>query len=136
MVEVNICENVLYHRVDDVARLEIVVDTRRGLSLNDVLLVVRRLTIELLRYGLVNADRQHQLVGVGTHLHMIEQPGRLGERRLFQLLWGEVVECYGETLVFVVAVIVVVGQIGLLLCRHHALHQFYGRVVLAAVATA
>ena len=90
----------------------------------------------VLGYGLVDADGQHKLVGIVTHLHLVEQPGFGRERRSLQLVGRQVVDGNGESFVFVVAIEVVVAQVGLLLGSHHALHQFHGGVVLAAIAVA
>ena len=52
------------------------------------------------------------------------------------MLWRQVVESQCQLLVFVVTIIVVVAEVGLFLCCHHAPHQFHGRIVLPAIPVA
>ena len=85
-VEVDIGEDILDDGIEDVAGLEEVVDTFRGLSGDDGLLRLGTFAIDTLRDGLVDADGQYQLARVGTWLHLLQQPRVLREGRLFELL--------------------------------------------------
>ena len=134
LVEVNIGEHVLDYRVDDVTRLEQVVDALARLTRDDGLLSVRLPAVHLLRDGLVDADGQNHLARHVAGLHLLHQPGVFLKRSLFQLFRFQVVQRERYLLVFVVLIVVVDAEVGFLLCSHHAPHQFHGRVVLAAVS--
>ena len=133
VVDVNIGEHILQDVVEDVTRLEQVVDAHGVLSLHNAFLGTRVLAVELLRDSLVDGDGQRQLVVVLAHLHLVEQPLALLEDALLQGLGRQVVECQHDLLVVVVLVVVVLLQVGALLGGNHLLHQLNGRVVLAAV---
>ena len=133
VVEVDICEDILQHDVEDIARLYKVVDTCRTLSYDNVLFRLRRLPVYLLRYRLVNADGQYQFSCVLTWLHLIEQPFLLLEELALQFSRFEVVERKRNLLVLVKLVIVVISEVGAFLRLHHPLHQFHSRVVLSRI---
>ena len=134
VVDVHVGKHVLHHRVQDVARLHQVVDTRGVLTLDDGLLVVGLLAVYLLRYGLVDTHRQDHLVVVGTHLHLVDIPFLLFALRVLQRFRLDVVQGQRQLLILVVLVEVVVGQVGEFLGSDHLLHHLHGRIVLAAVS--
>ena len=134
VVDVDIGKHVLHDGVQDIARLEQVVDTLGVDTLDDGLLIVRLLTINLLRDCFIDADRQDELVVIRTGLYLIDEP-------LFLLVLGgvehlglEIVERQRELLVLVVLIIVAVIQIGLFLSGYHLTHHLDGRVVFTTVA--
>ena len=71
VVEVYVSEDLLEHDVQDVARLEKVVDARRLLPLDDLLLRLRILAVDMLLYALVDADGEDEFVGVLAFLHLV-----------------------------------------------------------------
>ena len=92
--------------------------------------------VDFLRYCLVDGDGQNHLARRLVSLYLFYQPRVFLKGILLQLFRLDVVERKGDLLVLVVLVEVVDGKVVLLLGFHHALHQFYGRVVLPAVAFA
>ena len=93
------------------------------------------LAIDLLGDRLVDTDGQDHLLVVVAELHLIEQPRGTREGLVLQTLGCEVVGGQRELLVLIIAIIVVIGQIGLLLGGYHFPHQLDGGVVLPAIAT-
>ena len=89
--------------------------------------------IDFLRNGLIDADGQYHLACGSAGLHVFEYPGMFFEDSRLQLFGLQVVEREGYLFVFVVVIVVVDAEVGLLLGSHHAFHQLYGRVVLTAV---
>ena len=136
VVDVDIGKDVLDDGIQDVARLDKVVDTCRVHALDDGLLVVGLLTVDFLRHSLIDADGEDELVVIGAGLYLIDQPRALAElRRGIELLRLEVVEGKGDLLVLVVLIEVVVGEVGKLLGGHHLLHHLDSGVVLTTIAT-
>ena len=74
IVDVHIGEHLLHHRVENVASLYQVVDTLGVYTFDDGLLIVRFLTIDLLRHGLVDTDGQDKLVVIRTGLDLVDEP--------------------------------------------------------------
>ena len=74
VVDVHIGEHLLHHRVKDVASLYQVVDTLGVYTFDDGLLIVRFLTIDLLRHRLVDTDGQDKLVVIRTGLDLVDEP--------------------------------------------------------------
>ena len=134
VVDVDIGKGLAHHRRQDLSRLEEVVDTARLRTLHDGTLSLRILAPELFGHHLVDGERQCQLVGVLAGLHLFAQPGIALEDTLLECLGLQVVEAEAYLLVTLVTVIVVALQVGLLLIGYHLAHQFYGRVVLTAIA--
>ena len=133
VVEVHVCEDLLHHDVQHIARLEEVVDTRCLLTLDDGLLRLRILAVDMLRHGLFDADGENELVRVLALLHLVQQPRCTGVGLLLQPLRCEVVGGQSQFLIFVVFVVVVVRQVAEFLGCDNLLHQFHGGVVLTAV---
>ena len=136
VVDVDIGKYLVHKGRQDVACLNEVVHTRGVHALDNRLLVVRVLSVDFLRDSLVYRDGENEFVVVGTTLNLVNEPLFLLELRRVQQLWGYFVECQRQFLVLVVLVEVMVVKVGLLLVLHDLLHQFYGRVVLAAVSRA
>ena len=74
VVDVHIGEHLLHHRVKDVASLYQVVDTLGVDTFDDGLLIVRFLTVDLLRHRLVDTDGQDKLVVIRTGLDLVDEP--------------------------------------------------------------
>ena len=74
VVDIHIGEDILHHRIEDIARLHKVVDTAGVHTFDDHLLIVGFLAVDLLRHGLIDGDRQDEFIVVGTDLHLVYQP--------------------------------------------------------------
>ena len=133
VVDVDIGEDLLEHGVEDVARLEHVVDAVAALPLDDGLLGLGVLAVDVLCHGLVYGDGQDALLVVGAGLDKVYQPRGALEDALLHVGGGDVVESEGDLLVPVVLVVVVVLEVGALLGGDDAAHELHGGVVLAAV---
>ena len=134
VVDVDIGEDFLEHGVQNLACLQHVVHALRARTFNNVLLLLRTLTIDMLRNGLVHRHRQDKLVVVRTHLNLINDPLLVLKLAAVKVGRLYVVEGQRYLLIFVILIVVVIGEVGLLLRSHHALHQFHGGVVLTRVA--
>ena len=66
LIEVDVREDILQDGIDDVTRLEQMVDTLGGLSHDDGLLRAGVTTIDLLRHRLVDTDRKNHLARLGS----------------------------------------------------------------------
>ena len=88
----------------------------------------------MLRNGLVHRHRQDKLVVVRTHLNLINDPLLVLKLAAVKVGRLYVVEGQRYLLIFVILIVVVIGEVGLLLRSHNALHQFHGGVVLTRVA--
>ena len=133
VIQVNICKHILEQRVQDVARFKQVVDTRRVLPHDDALLAFRVFAVEVLGHRLIHRERQYQFVVVRAHLNLVDEPFLFLEFLGLQVGGIDVVECKGDFLIFIVLIIIMVGQIGAFLGLHNTFHQFNRRIVLAAV---
>ena len=74
IVDVHIGKHLFHHRVKDVASLYQVVDSLGVYTFDDGLLIMRFLTIDLLRHGLVDTDGQDKLVVIRTGLDLVDEP--------------------------------------------------------------
>ncbi len=136
LIQVDVSEDILQDGVDDVARLEQVVDTFGGLSHDDSLLRTGITAIDFLRHRLIDADREYHLARLGADLYLFHQPGVFLEGASLELFGFQVVQGERNLLVLVILVVVVQRQVSLLLGCHHTTHQFHGRIVLTAVLLA
>ena len=133
VVDIHIGKHLTHHGGQDLACLEQVVDTTRTGTLHDGTLSLRILPPELFGDHLIDRQRQHQLVGVLTAIHLFAQPRVFLEHPLLQRLRLQVVQTETNLLVVLVTVVVVALQVGLLLVGNHLAHQFHGRVFLTTV---
>ena len=92
VVDVDIGEDVLEHCVEDVARLNQLVDTLALLTEDNVFRRLGTLAEDVLGDGLVNGERQDELVVQGAHLHLVEHPILFLLLHRLQFLWGHVVD--------------------------------------------
>ena len=136
IVDIHIGKHIFHNRIKDIARLEQVVDTLVIDALDDSLLIVRLLTIYLLRDGLINTDGQYELVVIRTGLNLVDKPLFLLILRRIEYLGLKVIKCQSDLLVLVVLIEVAIIQIGLLLGSNHLLHHLDRRIVLATISTA
>ena len=135
VVDIDIGEDILQHRGEDITRLNEIIDTRRVHTLDDDFLVVRFLTIDLLRDRLIDRDRKDELVVVRTGLHLVDKPLLLLILGTIQDLWSNIIDSKRQFLIFVILIEVVVVEISLLLGSYHLLHHLYSRIVLTAVTS-
>ena len=133
IIDIDIGEHILHGGVQDITRLEEVIDTVGGLSLYDTLLIMRVFTVELLRDGLIHTDRKDQFVVILTHLHLIDEPLMFLKHATLQVIGLDVVKTQGDLLVVVILVEIVILQVGPFLGGDHLTHELHGRVVLTAV---
>ena len=77
VVDVDIGKDILCHGIQYLASLEKIIDTRRALAFDDVLLVTRAATVDLLCHCLVNTERQYQLPCQLIGFHLFQQPRKL-----------------------------------------------------------
>ena len=134
VVDVHIGKHILHDGVQDITRLEQVVDTLGVDTLDNRLLVVWLLAIDFLRNCLIHADGQDEFVVIWACLNLVDKP-------LFLLILGriehlglKIIECQRNLLVLVVLIIIAVVEIGLLLGSYHLTHHLNSRVVLTTVA--
>ena len=133
VVDIHIGKHVLQRRVQNVSRLDEVVDTRRVLALHNLFFGMRVFTVNMLGNGLVNADGQNKLVVQRTYLHLVEQPLLLLEFGVFQIHRFQVVHCQRNLLILSKLVIRMIVERGLLLSGNHTLHQLDRRIILTRV---
>ena len=74
VVNINVAEHILYHRVQSLARLDELTDTLGGLPHYDVLLTLRCFTIDMLYQRLVYRYRKYQLLVIWTDFNLFQQP--------------------------------------------------------------
>ena len=55
VVDINVLEKVFRHNIQNITSLEEVVNSRRALTLDDILFVMRTATVNLLRHRLADA---------------------------------------------------------------------------------
>ena len=134
VVDVDVGEKILQNGVEDVARLDEVVDARRIDAAHDFNLVLRVASIEVFRHGFIDRQRQNQFAVVRAGLDLVEQPFPFADRPLVeQFEWVDVVHRKGDFLVAVVLVEIVVFQVGALLRGDDAAHQFDGGIVFPRI---
>ena len=136
VVDIYISKHILECNVKDVARLDELVNTRRTLSFDDALFRLWVFAIYLLRHGLVDRNGQDELMIKWACLYLIDEPLLLSKEATIKVRRLDVVESKRNLLIFIILQIVVVLQVGLLLCSYHPTHQFYRRVILTAILTA
>ena len=136
VVDVDICKYLFKQRVQYLARLQQVVDTFLALTLDNVLLLLRILAIDVLCNSLFHADGQDELVVVWRCLNLILHIRLVLVLARYKVFGLDIVQSERYLLIFVVLIVVVVLKVRQLLGSYNALHEFYGRVVLARVAFA
>ena len=134
VVDIDIREYILEYCIENVSRLEEVVDSSGVLSLDDILLGVGMLAVDLLRDGLIHTDGQNEFAVVFAFLHLVLEPRFFLHLGLFEFFGSDIVECESEFLVFVILIVVAVVEVGAFLRLHHLLHQFDGRIVFPAIS--
>ena len=133
VVYVDIGKDVLQGRVQDVARLDEVVDARGVLSFHYLFLAMGVLAIDMLGDGLVDTNGQDELIVEWAHLDLVEQPLALLELGVLKVDGLQVVHGQSNLLILGELIVRMVVEGGLLLGGNHSLHQLYGRIVLARV---
>ena len=136
VVDVDVGEHLFHHRVQDVARLDQFADACRILSLDDGLLVVRTAAVDVLGDRLVDGQWQDELVVVGAHLNLVEQPLLLLDLRVVDEVGRNLIGGKRQFLIAVILIEIAQREVGALLGGNHLAHQLYRRVVLSAVAVA
>ena len=136
VVDIYISKHILECNVKDVARLDKLVNTRRALSFYNALFRLRVFAIYLLRHGLVDRNWQDELMIKWACLYLVDEPLLLSKEATIKVRRLDVVESKRYLLIFIILQIVVVLQVGFLLCSYHPTHQFYRRVILTAILTA
>ena len=131
VINIDICKDILRHRIQDIARLEEVIDTSRALAFYDVFLCMRRTAVDFLRYGFFDAGWQNEFTSLFTSLHLIDKPIIFTEFGRLQRFQFHIVECQRQLLILGVLIIVTSGEVGSLFMGYHLLHQFHSRIILA-----
>ena len=133
LVDIDVGEAVGKHAVDDVARIDEVVDALVALTEDDGLLGLGVAAVDLLADLLLDGQRQDEFARLGAHLDVLLQEGEVLEVVVLKDLVGKLVEGKGHLLVFLigeeVALVEVAGGLG----SDDLLHHIDGGVVLAAV---
>ena len=135
VVDVHIGKHILHDGVQDITRLEQVVDTLGVDTLDNRLLVVWLLAIDFLRNRLIHADGQDEFVVIWACLNLVDEPLLFLILGRIEHLGLKIIECQRNLLVLVVLIIIAVVEIGLLLGSYHLTHHLNSRVVLTTVAT-
>ena len=73
-ININVGKHILQDGIQDVARLQEMIDTRRVLSLDNIFLALRTFAIDMLGNRFINGDGKNQPVIIWTKFHLIHQP--------------------------------------------------------------
>ena len=111
VVDVNICEHLFKQRVQNLARLQQVVDTLLSLPLDNVLLLLRILAIDVLCDGLLHADGQDELVIVRRCLNLILHIRLVLVLACDKVFGLDIVQSERYLLIFIVLIVVVVLKV-------------------------
>ena len=135
IIDIHIGEDILDGCIQDFSGLDHLSDTIALLTLDDILLALRGLAINVLRNGLIHAYRQGELAVVRRKLYLVEEILSLAEELALHLLLGDIIECEGDLLIFIILIIIIVAEVALLLGSDDTSHEFHGRVILALVSS-
>ena len=136
IIDVNVSEDILQDLVDDITRLDDMVDTLGAGAQDDGLLTTRILTVNFLGDGLVKGEGQHHLAIIRRGLNLIHQPTHLLVPRVLHPLLRDVIEGKSQLLVFLVLIVVVITEVGAFLGGNDLSHHCHCRIVLPAIAAA
>ena len=74
IIDVNIGESVTHHHIEHLACLDKTVHARSLLADDNILLRMRRFTVDFPCDGLIDADGKYQFVVIAAGLHLIDEP--------------------------------------------------------------
>ena len=135
IVDIHIGKDILDGCIQDFSGLDHLSDTIALLTLDDILFALRVLAIYVLRNGLIDAYRQGELAVIRRKLYLVEEILSLAEELALHLFLGDIIECKGDLLIFIILIIIIVAEVALLLGSDDTSHEFHGRVILALVSS-
>ena len=96
---------------EDFSGLDHLSDTIALLTLDDILFALRVLAVNVLRNGLIDTYRQGELAVVRRKLHLVEEILSLAEELSLHLFLGDIIECEGDLLIFIILIIIIVAEV-------------------------